>query len=139
MEQQVFRRRVVVLAALISSGLGLALALGAEGKTGKTAEKHGGNILFTISKPTREIKDHVLFSHELHLSKGHVCKDCHNGKVFAEEKKMGVNQFTMKDITRGEACGSCHDGLKKAKGGQAIFAPQRNCQRCHNIKVRKPD
>ena len=131
--------RLLVLGALAPSALGLAIALGAEGKAGKTAEKHGGNIVFTIARPTREIKDHVLFSHELHLSKGHVCKDCHNGKVFKEEKKLGVNQFTMKDITRGEACGSCHDGLKKAKGGQAIFAPQRNCARCHNMKLRKTE
>jgi c(7)-type cytochrome triheme protein len=130
---------LLVVAALTSSGLALAIALGAEGKTQKTVEKHGGNIVFTIARPTREIKDHVLFSHELHLSKGHVCKDCHNGKVFLEEKKMGVNEFTMKDITRGQACGSCHDGLKKAKNGQAIFAPQRNCTRCHNVKLRKTE
>jgi c(7)-type cytochrome triheme protein len=130
-------------AARLAGALGIAAAaaaaapfLGPAGEGG-AAEKHGGNIVFPVLKPTREIREHVLFSHELHLAKGAVCKDCHNGTVFLEEKKMGVNQFTMKDVSRGKACGSCHDGVFRMKG-TTVFAPTRNCARCHNLKWRKP-
>ena len=120
-------------AGLVAIPAGILLSLAAEGRA---AEKHGGNILFQVTKPTKEVRDHVLFSHELHLAKGSTCKDCHNGKVLLEEKKMGVNQFTMKDITRGRACGACHDGVTKVKA-VTVFSPTRNCVRCHNVKLRK--
>ena len=119
--------------AALGASLALALSLAGERQAG---EKHGGNIIFQVLKPTPDIKDHVLFSHELHLTKGAVCKDCHNGKVFLEEKKMGANQFTMKDITRGKACGVCHDGVFRMKG-VTVFGPTRNCAHCHNVKLRK--
>jgi c(7)-type cytochrome triheme protein len=126
---------VLCLLGLVTIPAGALLLLAAEGRA---AEKHGGNIVFQVAKPTKEVREHVLFSHELHLARGSTCKDCHNGKVFLEEKKMGVNQFTMKDITRGKACGSCHDGVTKVKA-TTVFGPTRNCVRCHNVKWRKAE
>ena len=123
---------VVALSALALCAASLVFCLAAEGQAPRAKEKHGGNILFLVEKPTKEIKEHVLFSHELHIAKGADCQDCHDGKLFLEEKKLGVNHFTMKDILRGKACGGCHEA-----GGTA-FAPTRNCSRCHNVKVRKP-
>lgn len=97
-------------------------------------EKHGGDIVFEV-KENRQRLPHVLFSHASHLDAGHECKDCHNGKVFSEEKDLGANSFTMKDILRGEACGACHDGRTVVEG-VPVFAPKKNCTRCHDTKWR---
>jgi c(7)-type cytochrome triheme protein len=129
-------RKTALICSAAALGVSLAVAFSLAGESQGGAEKHGGNIIFQVLKPTRDIKDHVLFSHELHLAKGATCKDCHNGKVFLEEKKMGANQFTMKDINRGKACGACHDGVFRMKGA-TVFSPTRNCARCHNVKLRK--
>lgn len=140
------RSRLFAAAIPILSVVALACALiaadppgggkkgGPKGPGGKT--KNGGNIVFKVSKPTKEIKEHVLFSHDSHIAKGSACKDCHNGQVFSEEKKIGVNKFTMKDINKGEFCGACHDGTTEAKDGTATFGPTKNCARCHNLKLR---
>ncbi len=132
------RRRIffsiaaLLVVAAAAGWLGLEIAA----QEPKEKEKHGGNIVFPVSKPTKEIKDHVLFSHEVHMAAGGDCQDCH-GKIFSKEKKIGVNAFTMKDILRGKACGSCHDGVAKTKAGAPVFAPTKNCARCHNVKWRK--
>ena len=101
----------------------------------QTKAKHGGNIVFEV-KRNRQKLPHVLFSHKAHVDAGHDCKDCHNDKVFDRDRELGVNKFSMKDIMKGEACGACHDGKTQVKG-RAIFAPKKNCERCHNMKWRK--
>ena len=98
-------------------------------------KKHGGNIVFEVKKNKQKLP-HTLFSHQDHLDAGHTCKDCHNDTVFKAEQKLGVNKFTMKDIIQRKACGACHNGRKLVKG-KAVFAPQKNCSRCHSTKFRK--
>jgi c(7)-type cytochrome triheme protein len=106
------------------------------GGPGGPGMRHGGNIIFQVLKPTKDVKEHVLFSHEAHLKTGLNCGDCH-GKVFSKEKRMGINKFTMRDITAGKACGSCHNGKTKTQGEGTVFAPEGNCAKCHNMKLRK--
>ena len=103
----------------------------------QSKEEHTRIIVFEV-EPTDAIKNHVFFSHQDHLEEyGYECKDCHNGRVFAKEQKMGINKFIMKDINRGRACGACHDGTTKAKNGDRIFGPTKNCTRCHSVKWHK--
>ncbi len=130
---------IAALSFIVAAAGWLALESLAQGPTPKDPtqkEKHGGNIVFPLTKPTKDIKEHVLFSHEVHIAAGGDCQDCH-GKIFKKEKKIGVNIFTMKDINRGKACGACHDGVAKTKAGTPVFAPTKNCARCHNVKWRK--
>ena len=134
--QKISLPRSITSVAILALGSTAAFLAGGFVAEGRSKEKHCGNIVFQNAKPTKEIKHHVLFSHDLHLAEGVDCKDCHNGKVFSKEKKLGINKFTMKDITRGKACGACHDGITKAKNGERIFSPTKNCSRCHNIKWR---
>ena len=140
-------RNTLIPAAFLSTGAILlflwAAGVPAEGGRGwagpKSAnaeeEKHGGDIVFEVKK-NKAKKIHSLFSHQRHLDKGHKCNDCHNNKVFKRERKLGVNSFKMKDIMKGKACGACHDG-KTVVNNVTVFAPKRNCDRCHSIKFRK--
>lgn len=98
-------------------------------------QKGCGNIVFEVPKNKLELP-HVFFSHDEHLDAGQTCKDCHNGKVFRQERQLGINSFSMRDISRGKACGSCHDGKTKVKG-KVVFQPRNNCRRCHKMKWRK--
>jgi c(7)-type cytochrome triheme protein len=98
-------------------------------------EKHGGDIVFEVKKNRLKL-EHSLFSHQAHLDHGHTCKDCHNDRVFKRERKLGINTFTMDDVMKGKACGSCHNGKTQVKGA-AVFAPKDNCQRCHHVKFRR--
>lgn len=50
------------------------------------------------------------------------CKVCHLA-IF--EPRAGANEITMEKISRGEACGVCHNGLT------AFAAGFGECQRCH--------
>jgi c(7)-type cytochrome triheme protein len=66
----------------------------------------------------------VVFRHEYHVSiKGMKCKDCHTGKF-----QMGGASYKMDMamLTKGQFCGSCHDGSK----GFDLKAAE-NCKRCH--------
>ena len=98
-------------------------------------EKHGGDIVFEVKKNKQKL-GHSMFSHQAHLDAGQTCKDCHNNKVFKEERKLHANKFTMKDVIQGKACGACHNGRTKVKG-KTVFAPRKNCTRCHSVKFRK--
>lgn len=102
---------------------------------GASSEKHGGEIVFEVKKNKQKL-GHSMFSHQDHLDAGHTCKDCHNNKVFKEERKLHANKFTMKDVIQGKACGACHNGRTKVKG-KTVFAPRKNCSRCHAVKFRK--
>ena len=118
------------------SVLGVLVATGPHGfLAGAADEKHGGDIVFEVGKNKQELV-HSIFSHQAHLDAGHTCKDCHNDTVFSRERELGVNKFTMKDVMEGKACGACHDGRTTVKG-KTVFAPQKNCTRCHSVKFRK--
>jgi c(7)-type cytochrome triheme protein len=103
-----------------------------QGKDPKEKEEHGGDIVFQVQD--KKQKYSVLYSHEKHLSTGLKCDDCHE-KVF--QKKMGANKFRMKDITDGKFCGTCHTEKPAADVKHASFAPKKNCQKCHNVRVRE--
>lgn len=127
------------LACIVVSGLAAFCILtsidGDATPVTSAAEKHGGDIVFEVKKNKQKLS-HSMFSHQDHLDAGHSCKDCHNDKIFKRERKLGVNKFTMKDVMKGKACGACHNGRTKVKG-KAVFAPQKNCSRCHSVKFRK--
>ena len=61
------------------------------------------------------------FPHWVHRAR-YKCKVCH---VQIFEPKAGANRVTMTDISNGEACGVCHDGVT------AFAAGFNECQRCH--------
>ena len=68
---------------------------------------------------------HVLFQHEFHVNlKGLRCNSCHY-RPFAMSSG-GQYKMDMSKLTKGEFCGSCHNGksafdLKSAS----------NCNKCH--------
>lgn len=61
------------------------------------------------------------FPHWVHRSR-YLCKSCHQ-ELF--EPKAGANRITMKDISAGRSCGTCHNGRT------AFAAGFGSCDRCH--------
>lgn len=61
------------------------------------------------------------FPHWVHRSR-YLCKSCHQ-ELF--EPKAGANRITMRDISAGRACGTCHNGRT------AFAAGFGSCDRCH--------
>jgi c(7)-type cytochrome triheme protein len=79
----------------------------------------GGDLTFT---PKNALP--VVFSHEKHVNQyGLKCSGCHY-RIFQMAK--GSYKMNMDRITKGEFCGTCHDG-RKAFG---VKNP-KNCKRCH--------
>ncbi len=66
----------------------------------------------------------VLFNHEKHVkANGRTCTKCHYG-VFQMEK--GSNRMNMSKITKGNFCGTCHNGRI------AFDVDHRaHCSKCH--------
>ncbi len=66
----------------------------------------------------------VLFDHEKHVkANGRTCSKCHYG-VFQMEK--GSNRMNMNKITKGDFCGTCHNGKI------AFDVDHReHCAKCH--------
>ncbi len=66
----------------------------------------------------------VLFNHEKHVkANGRKCSGCHNS-VFQMDK--GSNRMNMSKITKGDFCGTCHNGKNAFD-----VAPRANCAKCH--------
>ncbi len=65
----------------------------------------------------------VTYSHKMHLMTGATCDACHPEPWTWTTSPPGTMQMT--DMYRGEACGTCHDGL------QAFDAS--TCDRCHDL------
>ena len=95
---------------------------------------HNGTKAFNIKEscatchPTKEITfklpdaGDVAFSHEVHTGL-YSCSECHPG-IFIPGP--GNKTFTMEQMEKGEACGTCHDG------GTA-FTVKENCEKCHKM------
>ncbi|HAK93969.1 MAG TPA: hypothetical protein DCM87_02895 [Planctomycetes bacterium] len=89
----------------------------------------------------------VAFSHTSHARFGYKkCKDCHDDKMFSEDKSLNSNKITMDAINEGKFCGHCHNGTTKVmQGGKdtddVVFAPAMEgvemCVLCHNVKPRE--
>ncbi|HNS00282.1 MAG TPA: cytochrome c3 family protein [Planctomycetota bacterium] len=89
----------------------------------------------------------VSFSHTSHARFGYKkCKDCHDDKIFSEDKSLNSNKMTMDDINEGKFCGHCHNGTTKVMqgdkpGDEVVFAPTMEgvemCVLCHNVKSRE--
>lgn len=77
----------------------------------------------------------VLFEHETHANRGIDCGSCHPAlfemTAGSAEKKAA---FTMASFSKGNYCGSCHDG-------DLAFAAEDHCTVCHigaaGLKKRK--
>jgi len=79
----------------------------------------GGDVTFSPQNASS-----VIFSHEKHVDvKGKKCSRCHNS-IFQMEK--GSTKMDMTEITKGNFCGTCHDGQKAFD-----VKNQKNCVRCH--------
>ena len=65
----------------------------------------------------------VVLDGKVHADKGLKCDACHP-KVF--QMKKGTTKITMADINAGKLCGTCHNGSKGFKAGDAA-----NCGKCH--------
>jgi c(7)-type cytochrome triheme protein len=124
---------VAAVATLVIVALG-AWVISPSHSLAADGDKHGGDIIFFVKK-NKQNRLHVLFSHEAHLDAGHKCNDCHNDKVFKAKRELGLNAFTMSDINKGKACGSCHNGTTVV-GGEKVFGPKGNCDDCHDVKLR---
>jgi len=123
---------IMIVVALV--GASLAAASLAPSQDKQEEKEHGGNIVYMVhSKKIKNLKS-VLYSHEQHLSFGYKCDDCHGGAAPIFEQEAGSNVFTMNDINHGERCGKCHDGKTTWKD-QPIYAPRRNCERCHTVTL----
>lgn len=82
----------------------------------------GGDIVFRPEVPG--VKQ-VLFSHAKHVTgKGIKCSRCHY-EIF--EMARGSYGMNMEKITKGEFCGTCHNG-RDAFG----VHDKRHCDRCHH-------
>ena len=90
-----------------------------------TTEDAAGAAASTLAPPTLGYVAAELppsqFPHWVHRIR-YKCKTCH---VQIFEPKAGANRVTMTDISNGEACGVCHDGVT------AFAAGFNECQRCH--------
>ncbi len=81
----------------------------------------GGDLVF---KPDDPKVGEVLFSHERHVAGSHLqCSNCHY-TIFQMAK--GSYKMNMDRITKGEFCGTCHDGRKAFD-----VKDKKNCKRCH--------
>ncbi len=81
----------------------------------------GGDLVF---KPQDPAVRPVLFSHERHVTDHNIkCSGCHY-RIFQMAK--GSYKMNMDKITKGEFCGTCHDG-KEAFG----VTDKNSCGRCH--------
>ena len=116
------------LGALLLLLLGGALLVA--GRQSPPEEENGGNVLFTNDKNDRL---EVLYEHDVHVKSGIKCEVCHE-KIF--KKQVGGNEFLMKDIFAGRFCGTCHHA--KASEHRS-FAPQKNCSRCHRVRLRNKE
>jgi len=68
----------------------------------------------------------VVFAHEYHVSlKGQKCSNCHY-KTFQMKGGDASYKMDMSTLTKGQFCGSCHDGKK----GFDLKA-EDSCKRCH--------
>jgi len=65
----------------------------------------------------------VIFSHWFHRIR-YQCRVCHNELGF--EMRVGANDVTMDEISKGKFCGACHDGQ--------IAWTVENCDLCHSGK-----
>ena len=65
----------------------------------------------------------VVFDGKAHADAKLQCPACHP-KVF--QMKKGSAKVTMADINAGKLCGTCHNGDKGFKAGDAA-----NCVKCH--------
>jgi len=72
-----------------------------------------------VSIKTRKVGK-VTFSHEIHTGM-FACSECHPG-IF--KAKRNSNHTTMKEMYKGESCGSCHDG-------SSAFGVKEDCTVCH--------
>jgi c(7)-type cytochrome triheme protein len=59
----------------------------------------------------------VIFDHQMHASKGMVCKDCHSA-IFDTYKRALIS---MDDHSADKKCFVCHNGTK-------VF---NECEKCH--------
>lgn len=76
-----------------------------------------------VSMPIEDIGP-VEFSHYVHLEAvGKNCTACHNRLYNVEMDKNPA--FTMSEMEKGKACGSCHNGNK-------AFSVTEDCTVCHN-------
>ena len=96
-------------------------------------EDHGGDLVFHVVSKTQKYS--VLYSHQSHIDAGIECAECHES-VF--QKKLNSNQFKMADINRGKFCGVCHTETPAADVKHPAFAPKKNCQKCHTLRIREP-
>lgn len=62
----------------------------------------------------------AVFPHDVHVA-AYNCKDCHPGLFIPG---AGNKRFTMIDMEKGEACGSCHDS-------KTAFSVKGDCEKCH--------
>jgi len=133
------RGRVALLAVLVAVG-GLAALLRPAAASqekqekppaaGAVPEEHGGDIVFKVTSKTQKYS--VLYSHEKHLDAGLECDECHE-KLF--KKELNGSKFKMADINQGKFCGGCHTETPAATVKHKAFAPKKNCQKCHTLKV----
>ena len=102
-------------------------------------------VVFPAAKGSEYLP--VAFSHNSHARFGYKkCTDCHDNKMFSDDKSLNSNQITMNAINEGKFCGTCHNGKTKVKEGgkdgeEVVFAPTMEgvemCVLCHNTKMRE--
>jgi len=95
---------------------------------------HNGDFAFNVKDncaschPTKDITfkvedpGPVTFSHELHTGM-FGCSSCHPDLFIPGS---GNKDFTMDDMSEGEACGACHDG-------STAFSVEDDCENCHQM------
>ena len=76
----------------------------------------GGDIKFEPKSAAN-----VTFSHDTHVGMGKQCIECHDSLYVTKAKHKKVS---MAEITKGQSCGSCHNGKQ-------AFAVKGNCKTCH--------
>jgi len=84
-------------------------------------EDSGGLIIF--DKPV----EGVVFDHQKHADLD--CSDCHDD-IFPQNagETAETKNFSMKEMEKGETCGTCHDG-------DNAFNVTKNCVKCHVGKM----
>lgn len=93
----------------------LTLPLGASAKIG------GGDVTY---EPKGVGK--VIFAHDYHVNlKNQKCSNCHY-KTFQMKSGESTFKMDMSTLTKGQFCGSCHDGAKAFDVKDA-----NSCKRCH--------
>ena len=109
MKQMRYRISVLLL-------IGLSLTASPPGK-GEYAD-----IVFNKRAEQEGVRP-VIFSHWFHRIR-YQCRVCHNELGF--EMRVGANDVTMDEISKGKFCGACHDGQ--------IAWTVENCDLCHSGK-----